>query len=57
MTSSIQEFNFNVNLLRAIIWQYENAENLKSILEKKQEWYDVNYKDIRGFLYFFSFFK
>jgi hypothetical protein len=36
----IQEFNYNVNLLQAILWQYDEAVNLLSLINKKQEWYN-----------------
>ena len=42
MTTDIQAFDFSVNLLQAILWQYTNAPNLLSILESEQTWYDVN---------------
>lgn len=43
--TQIQEFDFNVDLLRAILWQYNDAVNLQSILQQKQDWYDINHKD------------
>ena len=42
MSLDTQEFDFNVDLLRAILWQYDNAANLRGILEQKKEWYDTN---------------
>jgi len=36
-----QEFDFSVDLLRAILWQYNGATNLQSLLKKKQAWYDL----------------
>lgn len=41
---NIQTFDFSVNLLRALIWQYDNTTNLRGILEKTQAWYDENQK-------------
>lgn len=41
----IQEFDFSVNLLQALLWQYNQATNLQGLLEQKQEWYDVNQRD------------
>jgi len=32
----IKNFDFSVNLLRAILWQYDNAERLKTWLQNKQ---------------------
>lgn len=38
----IQEFDFSVNLLKAILWQYNDAARLQSLLTTKSEWYTVN---------------
>lgn len=38
----IQKFDYSVNLLRSLIWQYDNTANLRGILEKSQEWHTVN---------------
>lgn len=35
----IQPFDFSVDLLRALLWQYNDAVNLQSILRQKSEWY------------------
>lgn len=40
--SDIQEFDYSVDLLKAILWQYNDAERLQKLLELKQEWYDEN---------------
>lgn len=40
--ADIQEFNFEVDLLKAILWQYNNAPNLLSLLNFKKTWYDTN---------------
>ena len=40
--ATIQEFNYDVNLLRAILWQYNESTNLLSLVTQKQEWYNVN---------------
>lgn len=37
----IQEFNYTVNLLQSILWQYNNATKLKSLVTQKQAWYQV----------------
>ncbi len=50
----IKEFDFSVDLLKVILWQYNDAEKLQLILEQKQEWFNVNqtsfwsnwYKDV-----------
>lgn len=39
-----QEFDFSIDLLQALIWQYNDAENLQDILKKKQDWLDENHK-------------
>jgi len=38
----IQQFDFSVDLLRALLWQYNDAARLQSLLEQKQAWYDQN---------------
>lgn len=40
--SNIQEFDYSVDLLRAILWQDNNAVEMQSILTQKQAWYDAN---------------
>lgn len=36
----IQEFDYSVNILQSIIWQYSNATNLTGLIKAKQSWYD-----------------
>jgi len=38
----IQEFDYSVDLLLSILWQYNEATNLQSLITQKQEWYNVN---------------
>lgn len=38
----IQQFEYNVNLLQAILWQYNEAPVLQSLLTQKQDWYNLN---------------
>lgn len=38
----IQQFDFSVDLLRAILWQYNDAVKLQSLLTQKSEWYIEN---------------
>jgi hypothetical protein len=38
----IQEFNYSVNLLQAILWQYDESTNLLSLINQKQSWYNQN---------------
>ncbi len=40
--STIRVTDFSVNLLQSILWQYDNAPNLLSLVNSKQEWYDIN---------------
>lgn len=40
--TGVQEFDFSVRLTRAILWQYEDAANLRSLLEQKNDWYAEN---------------
>jgi len=39
---NIQQFDFSVDLLRALLWQYNDAERLEGLLRQKQTWYDTN---------------
>ena len=39
---NIQTFDYSVDLLQSILWQYNNATNIQSLLTQKQSWYDVN---------------
>ena len=38
----IQEFDYSVDILQSILWQYNEAVNLISLLSQKQAWYTVN---------------
>ena len=38
----IESYDFSVNLMRALLWQYNDAENLQSVLQQKQDWYTIN---------------
>ena len=38
----IQAFDFSVNLLRASLWQYNDATNLQGLLNAKNTWYLEN---------------
>lgn len=37
----IQEFDYSVNLLQAVLWQYDESANLLSLIKQKQTWYDT----------------
>lgn len=41
--STVQAFDYSVNLLRALLWQYNDATRLQGLLERKQAWYDENH--------------
>lgn len=40
----VQLFDFNVDLLKSVLWQYNEAENLLRMLQSKSDWYDQNQK-------------
>jgi len=40
--SRVQTFDFSVDLLKALLWQHDNAAGLLSLLRQKQRWYDEN---------------
>lgn len=37
-----QDIDFSVNLMRALLWQYNDADRLQSVLQQKQDWYQEN---------------
>lgn len=39
MMAGVQEFDFSVDVLRAILWQYDGVAGLRAILEGKAAWY------------------
>jgi hypothetical protein len=43
MSSAIQDFNFSVDLLSALLWRHNEADALQSILQSKQDWYTTNH--------------
>jgi hypothetical protein len=42
MTTRIQQFDFSINLLRALLWQDNNAPKMTALLQQKQDWYEAN---------------
>ena len=42
MSQYIQDIDYSVDLLRCILWQYNDAERLQSLLVQKQDWYNEN---------------
>lgn len=43
MATRYQAVDFSIDLLQAILWQYNDAERLQSLLVSKQAWYDREY--------------
>lgn len=43
--STVQQFDSSVNLLQALLWQYESAEKLKALAYAKQAWVNQNQKE------------
>lgn len=43
--NDIQTFDYSVDLLRALLWQYNGATNIQALLEAKQDWYNTNQSD------------
>lgn len=43
--STIQRFNFDVDLLKVVPWQKDQAPNLISLLNKKSDWYLQNHTE------------
>jgi hypothetical protein len=42
MTTNIQQFDYTVTLDSSLLWQYNDAESLQSLIEQKQTWYNDN---------------
>lgn len=40
--ATIQPFDTSVDLLQALLWEYNNAPNLEALLTKKQAWVNAN---------------
>lgn len=43
--STVQQFDFSVNALKALLWQHDNAARLKTLIELKQDWYTSAHTD------------
>lgn len=43
-----QAFDFSLNLLRAMLWQYNDAPRLESLVAQKQAWLDVENEGFWG---------
>ena len=44
-TATIQDFDYSVNILRVILWEYNDAENLIGLLTEKQDFYNTAQRD------------
>lgn len=44
----VEAFDFSIDLLRVLLWQYNDAARLQSLLEQKQAWYDDQHADFWG---------
>lgn len=55
MSGQIEYLSASVNLLRAILWQYNDAENLQGILQAKHDWYDLNHSGFWERWYYYVF--
>lgn len=40
---NIQLFDYSVNVIKCILWQYEDATALRSLIQSEQDWIDVNH--------------
>lgn len=43
--TTIQAFDFSVDILRGLLWQHNRAVRLRALLESKQAWYDAEHRD------------
>jgi len=51
MSKTIQDiFKYDADLKQHILWQYENAPALKSLIEQKAAWYKVNVNDFWNYI-------
>jgi len=41
---NIQQFDFSMDILKVVKWEYDSAPNLKNILALKQNWYSNNHE-------------
>lgn len=39
---TIQRFDYSVDVMAALLWQYNSAPRLQSLISQKQAWYDEN---------------
>ena len=43
MSASIEEFDFSVDVLSALLWRNNESVSLASLLQQKQDWYETNH--------------
>lgn len=43
MTDTIQQFDYDANVLQTLLWQYENSPNLKALIQAKQDVWDTDF--------------
>lgn len=43
--ATVQQFDYSVDVLRALLWQYNDATGLQALLRAKKVWYDENQRD------------
>jgi hypothetical protein len=44
MSTSIEDFDFSVDILSALLWRNNQSATLQSLLQQKQDWYDTNHE-------------
>ncbi|BBW41278.1 DUF2612 domain-containing protein [Citrobacter portucalensis] len=42
---NIQRFDFSLDLMKVLKWEYDQSPNLSNIFNLKQKWYDDNHQD------------
>ncbi|MHC5308195.1 DUF2612 domain-containing protein [Bartonella sp. LJL80] len=42
--NTTQKFDFSVDLLKALLWQYDDAPRLQTLLRKKDVWYESRHR-------------
>lgn len=43
--TKIRQVDYHVDIMRSLLWQYNEAERLQRLVELKQEWYDSNQQE------------
>jgi hypothetical protein len=46
MSEKIKTFDYSINLQAALLWQYNDAVRLQSLIEQKQAWYEANASEV-----------